>query len=499
MLHVIVSLLFEYLVNPFELLQCSKSLYGKKYPINIKTYKNIDPRLYRLYKLKRLICTNNTLQLEDRNLAQLPRLDMLRIDDSHKGRTYVDRFFTDEIIIREHQYELNKITNDGIAKLPRLRYLSLRHNNLISDYGIQKLPNLRFLELGSDPRLFNNRITINIISYLPYLRVLKLDADTKMTNNDLVHLSNLWILSLANNSHIDVGVQYLTQVKSLTLQRNILFNDDIVALLPSTLQKLYIKGFDKDYNYNLYSVITDAGLIAMYNNGIRLQELEIGAYSLSDNGLYYLKDIVVIRLHGSIYISYNGLGHLKKLYELRLFNTGHYYSYKFTDEGTKSISGVKILEMNHSNISNDGLINLAGIQVLILHRNFPGKISDFGLKYLSGVKILDIYSEENFGPYITKSKTNCMTISDKGLASINSVTHLRLENCRSEEITIAGIAQLKNAVSIILPDIELSKDGINYMKKKMKQCKKFKFTNYETYYNHHTKQIEVNIKYIPKI
>ena len=114
---IILSLLFNYLTDPFELIKTCKTVrqYSRKYKITFKSYKKFDKQIITKFRFKKIIVNDNynNNNWKDKDLKYLTGIHTLNLG-----------------------YDIN-ITDEGLKSLVGIHTLNLWDNTNITDDGLK--------------------------------------------------------------------------------------------------------------------------------------------------------------------------------------------------------------------------------------------------------------------------------------------------------------------------------------------------------------------------
>lgn len=242
------------------------------------------------------------------------------------------------------------------------------------------------------------------LRYLARLKTLYIDDSIVITDNGMQYLTN--ILELTTNSQFitDSGLSYLKNIEKLALSNENITDNGLRNLpMNHAINTLAIHHNNK---------ITNEGL--KYLKNIVVLELPDNEH-ITDYGLKYLERIEKLHILSNPGITDNGMRYLKGIVDLKIslyrnlsdrFNNTHYSQkvggYIMSDYGLQYLSGIQRLCIAEDNITDNGLRYITGIRDL----NMDGRnITDIGVLYLSGIKSLRLYGNSK----ITNVGISCLS------------------------------------------------------------------------------------------
>lgn len=258
----------------------------------------------------------------------------------------------------------------------------------------------------------------------------------KFPPQDLQRLANLkplYGLTLGGESVMEEDFQYLKRVEGvhdLNLDQFLLEGDGLK----------YLSGFQSLKSIRIYdSTVSGEGLSSL-GQFLNLMTLDLVACTIDSAVMQQIgnqRQLNFLNLSNS-HIDDAGLAQLAGLTKLKKLYA--HFNPKITDEGMKSLSGMKELET----------LTVGGTG-----------ITDAGLKLLSGLEQLTLLEVYN------------IRITDAGLAHLTKLQHLNSLNLRRTPITDAGLKHLsglKQLKTLTLQETNVTPEGIAALQKALPEC-----------------------------
>lgn len=370
----------------------------------------------------------------------------------------------------------HKVTNQGMEFCKKLKELDLSGTN-ITDEGLKFLSNLEKLDLSMC------KITDQGLSHLKETKSLNLTSCNQITDKGIQHLEKIEELVLDGNKHItDKGLSKLIKLKSLVIHFCPKVSCKLLFPYLRDLEELDLEGIKE----------LDQGIEYL----TKLKKLKVNRSDIEDKSFAYLKNVIDLSISNCKRLEGNGFNHLKSIVSIDLSNNSFIQDshLKFfqdakhinlqdcteiSDQGLAGLKKVRSLNLrNCIKITDEGLKNLSDIVSL----NIKGckEIKGHGFRYFSsklreliigdgnnGSSFVSDQTIEYIGKYLTRSLERiklleCEKITSGSLSHLSGIRYFEMSNC--PKIDYFGLSLLKGAKEFDLFAVGVSGKDLERLK-----------------------------------